>query len=232
MPPKGDFYDAGLLEFQVQAEEAAALALAPPPILKISEWSIRYGQLSRETSATTGDFEPFPYQIGILDAFCDAKTPRVTVAKSARVGYTKCLDMVTAYYIHQDPSPGMTVQPRTEDAEDYSKTEITPMIRDTPVLAEIAGDMKSRDSGNTIVKKTFKNGASWAFIGANAPGGFRRITARIALFDEVSGYPVEGAGKEGDQLSLGSKRTLTFWNRVIGVGSTPTNVGECRITLE
>src|SRR5882757_5601761 len=144
MPPKGDFYEAGALEYQIRLEDAAALILAPPPILKISEWAVKYGQLSKETSATTGDFEPFPYQPGILDAACDPKTPRITLQKAARVGATKCLDLITGYYLHQDPSPGMTVQPRVEDAEDYSKTEIMPMIRDTPVLQEIAGDIKAK----------------------------------------------------------------------------------------
>ena len=38
--------------------------------------------------------------------------------------------------------------------------------------------------------------------GANSPGGFRRITSRVVLFDEVDGYPAGGAGSEGDQIAL------------------------------
>ena len=123
----------------------------------------------------------------------------------------------------------MVVQPRVEDAEDYSKSEIAPMLRDTPVLAAIAGDAKAKDSGQTILKKTLTNGASLAMVGANSPGGFRRITVRVAAFDEVDGYPINGAGKEGDQLALGAKRTETFWNRKIIIGSTPTIKGFSRV---
>ena len=66
-------------------------------------------------------------------------------------------------------------------------------------------------------------------MGANSPGGFRRITCRIILFDEVDGYPSGGAGSEGDQIALGIKRSETFWNRKIGLGSTPTVKNVSRI---
>lgn len=164
-----------------------------------------------------------------MDAISDPAVETVSVIKSARVGYTKILDHVVGYFMHQDPSPILAVQPRVEDAEDYSKTEIVPMLRDTPVLAELAGDSKAKDSNQTILKKILKNGSSITFVGANSPGGFRRITARVILFDEVDGYPTGGAGAEGDQISLGVKRSETFWNRKIVIGSTPTVKGYSRI---
>lgn len=203
--------------------------LQPPPKLTLSEWAARYAVLSKETSAQTGKFRAFAYQNGIMDAITDPSVTFVSVMKSARVGYTKILDHVVGYYVHQDPSPILIVQPRVEDAEDYSKTEIVPMLRDTPVLRELAGDQKAKDSNQTIQKKIFQNGASISFVGANSPGGFRRITARIISFDEVDGYPVGGAGSEGDQMALGTKRSESFWNRKIIAGSTPTVKGESRI---
>lgn len=164
-----------------------------------------------------------------MDAITDPTVVQITVMKSARVGYTKILDHVLGYYIQHDPSPILVVQPRVEDAEDYSKTEVAPMLRDTPVLAAIAGNAKAKDSNQTILKKTFQNGANLTLTGANSPGGFRRITVRILAFDEVDGYPSGGAGSEGDQIGLGIKRTETFWNRKIILGSTPTVKGISRI---
>jgi phage terminase large subunit GpA-like protein len=185
--------------------------------------------LSGETSAQTGRFHAFPYQNGIMDAITDPTVEIVSVMKSARVGYTKIMDHASGFFIHQDPAPVLVVQPRVEDAEDYSVTEIEPMLRDTPVLKAIVGDLKKKDSKQKINKRMFRNGASMAFVGANSPGGFRRITARVVMFDEVDGYPVMGAGKEGDQIKLGIKRTESFWNRKIIMGSTPTVKGESRI---
>lgn len=221
--PKGlDALAAGLVRVRREA-------LAPPPRLTVSEWADRYAHLSPETSAEPGRFKAFGYQRGILDAVSDPTVKTVVVMKSARVGYTKCLDHVAGFFVAQDPSPILVVMPRVEDAEDYSRTEIAPMLRDTPVLAAIAGDLKAKDSDQRILKRLFRNGASITFVGANSPGGFRRVTARIVLFDEVDGYPVGGAGDEGDQIALGTKRTESFWNRKIVLGSTPTIKGESRI---
>lgn len=164
-----------------------------------------------------------------MDAVTDPGVRQITVMKSARVGYTKILDHLVGYFIHQDPSPILIVQPRVEDAEDYSRTEIAPMLRDTPVLAEISGDLKAKDANQRIAKRVFRNGSSVSFVGANSPGGFRRITARIIAFDEVDGYPAQGAGAEGDQIALGKKRSESFWNRKIILGSTPTIDGASRI---
>ncbi|HLN25015.1 MAG TPA: phage terminase large subunit family protein [Patescibacteria group bacterium] len=222
-------YESGYTALVRALVSALRKNLQPPPRLTVSQWAERFAVLSKETSAQTGRFRAYAYQPGIMDAVSDPATTRVTVMKSARVGYTKILDHIVGYYLHQDPSPILVVQPRVEDAEDYSKTEIAPMLRDTPVLAAIAGDPKAKDSGNTILKKTLLNGSSITFVGANSPGGFRRITTRIVLFDEVDGYPKAGAGTEGDQVALGTKRSETFWNRKIVLGSTPTVKGESRI---
>jgi len=217
---------AALIEAMLYARREA---LKPPPRLTLSQWANRFAYLSPETSAKGGKFQAFAYQNGIMDAITDPSVLQITVMKSARVGYTKILDHVAGYFIHQDPSPILIVQPRVEDAEDYSRTEIAPMLRDTPALAAIAGDLKAKDANQRILKRSFKNGASVSFVGANSPGGFRRITARIIAFDEVDGYPVDGAGNEGDQITLGTKRSETFWNRKIILGSTPTIKGVSRI---
>lgn len=222
-------YNFGSANLLSHIRRARAEALKPPPKLTVSQWADRFAYLSIETSSDAGKFKSFAYQDGIMDAVSDPAVFQVTVMKSARVGYTKILDHVIGYFIHQDPSPLLVVQPRVEDAEDYSRTEIAPMLRDTPVLAAITGDLKSRDRTQRVGKRVFRNGASVAFVGANSPGGFRRITARVVCFDEVDGYPIQGAGVEGDQIALGTKRTESFWNRKIILGSTPTIDGVSRI---
>lgn len=227
--PDARRYATGFAALQQELLVARRRNIQPPPKLTLSEWAAKYAVLSRETSAQTGRFRAFPYQNGIMDAVTDPTVEMITVQKSARVGYTKILDHVAGYFIHQDPSPMLIVQPRVEDAEDYSTTEIEPMLRDTPAIAEIVGDLKKKDAKQKILKRVFRNGSSISFVGANSPGGFRRITARIVAFDEVDGYPVQGAGKEGDQIKLGIKRTESFWNRKIILGSTPTVKGFSRI---
>lgn len=192
----------------------------PPRKLTLSEWADENAYLSPESSAETGKWHCFPYQRAIMDAFTDPSVEYIVLMKSARVGYTKMINHAIGYYINQDPCSIMVVQPTDQDAQDYSKDDIEPMLRDTPCLQGLVSEEKSRKSNNTLRKKLFKGG-QLLLIGANAPTGFRRVTMRVVLFDEVDGYPPT-AGAEGDQIRLGIKRTDTYWNRKIAIGSTPT----------
>jgi terminase, large subunit len=199
----------------------------PPPKLKLSEWAEKFAFLSAESAADPGKWRNIPYQVGIMDAISDPRIERVTVMKSARVGYTKIIGHAIGYYIHYDPCPIMVVQPTDLDAEGYSKEEVAPMVRDTPVLKELVSDAKSRNSGNTILQKQFPGG-TLSLVGANSPRGFRRVSRRVVIFDEVDGYP-PSAGAEGDQIKLGIRRTEYYWNRKIVAGSTPTTTALSRI---
>lgn len=229
LPADTSVYADGADRLAEALYESRRLNLQPPPKLTLSQWAAEYAVLSAETSAQTGKFRAYAYQIGMMDAITDPTVTRVTIMKSARVGYTKILDHAVGYFIHQDPSPMLVVQPRVEDAEDYSSTEIEPMLRDTPVIREAVGDLKGKDAKQKLLKRVFRNGSSISFVGANSPGGFRRVTVRVVMFDEVDGYPVLGAGDDGDQIRLGERRAQTFWNRRIIMGSTPLVKGESRI---
>ena len=199
----------------------ALLAFKPPEKLTLSQWASRYARLSLESSSEGGRWKSIPYQVGIMDAMTDPDIEQVTVMKSARVGYTKMLNHLIGYHIHQDPCPIMVVQPTLDDCNGYSKEEIAVMIRDTPCLNGLVSDAKAKDGTNTLLSKQF-HGGTLGLVGANSPRGFRRVSRRVVLFDEVDGYP-SSAGSEGDPIKLGVKRTDFYWNRKIVAGSTPTD---------
>jgi phage terminase large subunit GpA-like protein len=206
-------------------------ALSPPPKLKLDEWADQYRFLSRENSAEPGKWstDRTPYLREIMRAVTDPFVEEVVVMKAARVGYTEgIVGNGIGYFIDQDPCPQLVVQPTVDDAEGWSKDNLTPLIEETPRLQDKVRDQKSRNSGNTVLAKRYPGGSLKA-IGANSPRGFRRVTVRVVWFDEVDGYLVKGAGTEGDQISLGRKRAQTFDNRKIIQGSTPTLKGASRI---
>jgi phage terminase large subunit GpA-like protein len=213
---------------RVQAMHRRSLqSFRPPPRLTMSEWADQKFYLSAESAAEPGRWHTLPYQREVLDAFTDPLVEEVVWMKSARVGYTKCLNIVVGYHIEHDPCPIMIVLPTLDDAEGHSKEEIAPMLRDCASLTPLVSDVKSRDSDNTILRKLFPGG-SLTLVGANSARGFRRVSRRIVLFDETDGYP-RSAGTEGDPLRLGKKRTEFYWNRKLGYGSTPTTAGVSRI---
>ena len=191
----------------------------PPAKLTLSQWADAHAVLSAESAAEAGKWKTLAYQRGIMDAFTDPTVEMVVWMKSARVGATKIFNHLIGYHIHQDPCPLMVVQPTVEDAEGYSKDEIAPMLRDTPILRELVSEPKAKDGSNTILLKQFRGGAL-QMVGANSARGFRRVSRRVVLFDEVDGYPA--STPEGDQIKLGIKRSEYYWNRKIGIASTPT----------
>jgi terminase, large subunit len=202
--------------------------LAPPPVLSLADWADQHGRVPIAGNAQPGPWRPFQYQREWLSAMSDPSVRQVVVMKSSRIGYTRCLIHCASYYIAQDPSSVLIVLPRESDAEDFSRSEILPALLDTPVLTEVAGDLRSRSTEQRVAKRVFKNGASVAFVGANSPNSFRRISARVVCFDECDAYPAE-VGSEGDAIALGIKRSETFHNRRVILGSTPTIKYESRI---
>lgn len=201
-----------------------------PERLSLGDWAAKHYYLSAESSAEEGRWRPYPYQPGIMNAVTDPRVERITWQKSARVGATKIINAIVGYYMHQDPCPILVVQPTVEDAEGYSKEEIAPMLRDCPALASIfamSGGGKAKTTSDTISHKVYPGG-SISMIGANSGRGFRRVSRKVVLFDEVDGYPAS-AGADGDQITLGVRRTEHYWDRKIFLASTPLVAGASRI---
>jgi len=96
-------------------------ALRPPPQLPLSEWIEQTIRLPQGLSAEPGPIRLWPWQKGIPDAI--AQTERVTVCKSARVGYTSLLDGVTAHFCLNDPTSILILMPTESDARDHVVSE-------------------------------------------------------------------------------------------------------------
>lgn len=212
--------------------EQASLAMQlakPPPKLTVTQWANAHLQLSPEDSAEPGQYrsDRAPYQSGVLDALSDPSIEETVLMASAQVGKTMMLKACLGFFIDQDPSPILVVQPTLEIGEAFSKDRLAPMVRDTPRLRGKIADPKSRNSGNTILHKTFPGG-HLTIAGANSPASLASRPIRVALFDEVDRYP-PSAGAEGDPVNLGKARTKTFWNRRLFLCSTPTLASTSRI---
>lgn len=207
--------------------------LRPPPRLDLSSWADEHFRLSAESAAVAGRWNTLPYQRDIMNAISDRHTTFVSVMKSARVGFTLIVSAAVGYYIHQAPCSILLVQPNLDDVKGFSKETIAPMLRDVPVLAAIAYSDKAdpdagvKDSGQTIAHKRFPGGVL-SMVGANSGAGFRRISRKVVIFDEVDAYPAS-AGSDGDPIKLGMKRAEYFWDRKIIAGSTPLLAGSSRI---
>ncbi|MDW8258614.1 MAG: phage terminase large subunit family protein [Gammaproteobacteria bacterium] len=164
-----------------------------------------------------------------MDAVRDPAISEIVVMKSAQIGWTEILVNVIGYHIHLDPCPIMVMQPTLEMARAWSKDRLAPMLRDTPVLRLVVGAPRARSGSNTIMHKHFAGG-HLTIVGANSPASLASRPIRLLLCDEVDRFPVS-AGAEGDPYDLARKRTATFLNRKILIGSSPTIRGASRIEI-
>lgn len=209
-----------------------AKSLSPPPVLTVSEWADNYRKLSAESSAEPGQWntDRAPFQRTIMNAINDSECEEVVIMSSAQIGKTEILLNIIGYYIDYDPSPILVLQPTLEMAQTFSKDRLAPMLRDTPALKGKVKDVKSRDSGNTILHKKFPGGHI-TMVGANSAQGLASRPIKIVLMDEIDRYPAS-AGTEGNPIKLAEKRTTTFWNRKKIKVSTPTIKGVSQIESE
>ena len=205
-------------------------AMKPPPNLKIDEWADLHRRLSPESSAEPGlwSTDRAAYQRGMMQAISDPRIENIVFMTGAQIGKTEIINNSIGYYVSQDPSPMLVVQPTLELAKMWSSDRLSPMLRDTPILKNLVKDPRSRDSGNTLYQKQFPGGYI-AIVGANSPSGLAARPIRCVFLDEVDRYP-SSAGSEGDPIELSKARTKTFtYNRKIVMVSTPTNKGASRI---
>ena len=193
----------------------------PKPKLTGAEWADKHFYLSPESSASPGKWETLPYQIEPINCMTDETTEQVSWWKSARVGYTKCINIAVGYHIHQNPASILLAQPTEGEAFGYAEDEIEPMIRDNDVIYDVIGKTtkKGKNKREKTAKKTYPGGIL-ELVGAHSPKNFRRRTVRVFIGDEIDGWEQQ-AGQEGDQVALGKKRTNDFWNRKIILGSSP-----------
>jgi phage terminase large subunit GpA-like protein len=196
---------------------SALRALIPPPRLHLSEWIERELRLPEGVSALPGRVKLWPYQTGIADAISDPTIERISLTKATRVGFTTILTGAIASYIANEPSAILALLPTESDARDYVVSDIEPIFAATPALrGALSGDTEEGDR-NTLLHRRFAGG-SLKVVAARAPRNLRRHTARILIVDEADACE---SGPEGNPIRLAERRTLTYANRKIIVGSTP-----------
>jgi len=203
--------------------------IKPPPHLTISQWANKFRFLSTESSSEAGKFETSRaiFQAEIMDSINDPAIQEVVIMSCSQVGKTEILLNAIGYYISYAPSPILMVQPTLEMARAWSQDRLAPMIRDSSILQDRVAEVKSKDSGNTVLHKLFDGGHITA-CGANSPASLASRPIKIVLCDEIDRYPPT-AGTEGNPVMLAKRRSATFWDSKLIMTSTPTVKGASAI---
>lgn len=203
--------------------------MQPPENLTVTEWAECKRYLSAEASAEPGLWrtERTPYLRDIMDAFTDPKVRHIVFVAASQVGKTEVINNMIGYIIDQNPGSILFVHPTTIDAREFSKLRIAPMIRDSPALRRKISAPKSRDSGNTLLQKSYPGGIL-TLCGSNEAHALASKPIRYVFGDERDRWAVS-AGTEGDPWELAMARQTTFYNAKAVEVSTCTIRGSSNI---
>ncbi|EMX2860116.1 TPA: phage terminase large subunit family protein [Escherichia coli] len=207
---------------------AGLRALFRPEPQTAVEWADANYYLPKESAYQEGRWETLPFQRAIMNAMGSDYIREMNVVKSARVGYSKMLLGVYAYFIEHKQRNTLIWLPTDGDAENFMKTHVEPTIRDIPSLLALAPWYGKKHRDNTLTMKRFSNGRGFWCLGGKAAKNYREKSVDVAGYDELAAFD-EDIEQEGSPTFLGDKRIEgSVWPKSIR-GSTPKVRGTCQI---
>lgn len=194
-------------------------AWAPPEKMTIAEWAERKRVLV-EPAEEKGPLRlsRTPYLVPIMNAFQDRTVEEVVFCKPAQIAGTEAMISTIGYYSDQEPCPIMCVLADEDTAVYMNRERLQKMYEHSPALKHLH---KTGTFGKW--ENTLPNGTYIAIGWASSVAKLASRPIRIVILDEVDkpGYLV--ATREANPISLAIERTETFYNKKIGILSTPTN---------
>lgn len=199
----------------------------PIPLSPV-DWANEHYYLPRESSYQEGKWVTLPFQIAIMNAMGSEGIRTVNFIKSARVGYTKMLLGVVAYFIEHKKRNCLVFQPTDPDAAKFMKTHVEPTIREVPCVLALAPWYGKKHRDSTLDLKRFSHGCGLWVVGGAAAKNYREKSVDAVVYDELSSFEPD-VEKEGSPTILGDKRIEgSLWPKSIR-GSTPKIKDTCQI---
>lgn len=203
-------------------------ALHKPVPLSPVDWANNHYYLPRESSYQEGKWKTLPFQVAIMNAMGSEVIRNINFIKSARVGYTKMLLAVVAYFIEHKKRNCLIFQPTDPDAAKFMKTHVEPTIREVPCMLALAPWYGKKHRDSTLDLKRFSHGYGLWVVGGAAAKNYREKSVDAVIYDELSSFEPD-VEKEGSPTILGDKRIEgSLWPKSIR-GSTPKIKGICQI---
>lgn len=202
--------------------------LSKDPPMTAVQWADEHFYMSSESSYHEGKWTTDPFQIAILNAMGNDLIAVVNFVKSARIGYTKLLMANIGYKLQHKRRNIVMWSPTDTDAKGISKRHVDGLVRDVPVIKELAPWFGKKHRDNTIEAKVFSNRKSLWIRGGTASGNYRELSADETIYDELSNFDPDIEG-EGDAVTLGDKRLdgATYPKSIRG--STPKKADSCQV---
>jgi phage terminase large subunit GpA-like protein len=201
--------------------------LRPPPKRLPSEWAEEKCRIP-SGNAIPGPirFANAPYQVEPLNMTVDPECYRVSLMWGAQTGKSQTQLMSIGFFIDQEPSSQMVMQPSQTDMGVWLNAKFDPMVTSTPSLEDKVAKARAREGVNNQNMKSYPGGYLM-FAWSGSPSTMRGRSAPKIFPDETDGY---ARTAEGHPVGLLWQRAATFGDqRLLFESSTPTIKGESYI---
>jgi phage terminase large subunit GpA-like protein len=230
----------GLPDAAAAVTAAWRRGLAAPPRRTVHEWAEAERILGAEEGPRPGRWSTTvtPYLREPMECMSmHHPARRVAVIAGAQSAKTQALLNMAGQIMAETPTTVLWVLPSIDEAKNFNRDKLQPMIENTPAVKRRVADEVSRDeSGSTIMRKRFPGGVL-ELTGANSSKGLQSRTRRVVIMDEVAEFPAE-TGSRGDPVAQAEARTIahTGEEKIVMVSTPgleegdPGPGGRCRIT--
>lgn len=214
----------------IKAVREGLESLRAEPPQRLSDWSADHFVMAGESSHQKGNWQAWPFQVGLMDFMSDDAIEDVYLMKSKRVGYTKIITAFLAYNIAHRRRKQALWQPTDDDRDSYVKSEIDPVLDQIEAVQK--AKKKGKSSEDTIKLKQYKDSALH-LLGGKAARAFRRITVAVSILDEWSKFDAR-IEKTGDAKGLAKGRLEGAAHPKFVGGTTPLikGIDQCEQAIE
>lgn len=200
----------------MQVLDALFGALRPKAPILPADYADQTIILPASTTARAGPLRLTKYQRDALDILAEPGVNTLVLRWASQTGKSSLCLSALAYFIGQEPSSILVVQPTDGKARSWSQEVLGPIVDASPALRDAI--VESAGANSTALKQF--PGGFLALGSSYQPDSLAARPIRILLADETDRYAAS-AGKEGSPLALARKRQATFRDRLAIIASTP-----------
>lgn len=204
--------------------------IRPDQVITYTEWADTYFCLPRESSSEYGHYRssrtPFVREI-LNELSPTSPTQIVVLQKPTQLAATTVGLVFLCAMMDISPGPALFIGITDSKTRSFSRKKLTPAIKATERLRNKIKEPRVKDSGNTILEKTFPGG-NLLLAGSNSGASYRSESIKNLVLDDFDGFALD-IEQEGSPDKLADRRTGTFPDRKIYINSTPTTKGASNI---
>jgi phage terminase large subunit GpA-like protein len=202
----------------IEFENEARAALAPPAPQSVTEWCEANLTLSARSSSAPGRYSTIltPYVREPLNRTGQLGVKSITLCWGVQSAKTTTMMAALAYRIARKPTPSLWAMPSEHLARSFSRDRLQPLIEDCPALAaEKPSDPDRFQNLEMAMRKM-----NIYLVGTSASNLSSR-SCGLVIADEVDKFPEESK-REASALRLVELRTRNFPQGLVLKTSTPT----------